>query len=82
MDKFWEWMWNEEENREYGYLEDNIPIVVNSDVLGRNSECYATKQMLIGYMMEYLVLNDGNIPVYVNTDIFYNILKQQIEDIE
>ena len=58
MDKFWKWM----EEREYGYIEDLGHR--KRDILCIPGKIYITgieptKQMLIGYMIEYLVRQQG-----------------------
>ena len=57
MDKFWIWM----ESNDYGGVAPGIgPVIKGSD--------YIPKQMLIGYMMEYLLKSDEGLEVHIKSN--------------
>lgn len=81
MDKFWKWMAEEE----YGWENSNGNHVIwmkNQDGQNQNAG-FPTKQMLIGYMIEYLIKKGISLEsAQVDIELYYNYLKQQIETIK
>ena len=76
MDEFWEWM------KENDYcLEKNIVhrIWISSTYY---EEIKFTEPMLIGYMIEYLLLNNKKIILDVHTNIndLYNYIQKEIKE--
>ncbi len=85
MKEFWKWMVT---NKHIGFTSGKL-----KSLEGRELEGGATKQMMIGYMIEYLIENkkfddftDDKFLVcqydILGIDDFYNDLKQQIEAIK
>jgi hypothetical protein len=81
MDEFWEWM----EEKKYGnYLMERL----------NDNYCFnirPTKQMLIGYMIEYIIFKQTYIvghnifdeyQHFTDIDKFYNRLKNRIKGVE
>jgi hypothetical protein len=78
MEKFWEWM----REKGYGYMgsKGDVFIYGKNEFYKDDSDlCFANppKQMLIGYMIEYLVYNDYTIV----DDIFYHGCPQGVSDV-
>lgn len=77
MNNFWSWM---EENG-YGYKDMYVQILDYSDDFVK-----APKQMLIGYMIEYLLGKDRKFLINIYIDFegiedFYNYLEDSIKEI-
>lgn len=73
MEKFWEWM------KEKGYSENNYPSWLHCG----NTEYQPNKQMLIGYMMEYLdeiYKWNGKRSIYIAIETYLNEAISKIEE--
>ena len=74
MNKFWNWL----DIKEYGQVIRGGKLYDDEKMLIR-----PTKQMLIGYMIEYLIKNNIGLPRdMINIDEIYKDLKKQIEEME
>jgi hypothetical protein len=82
MDKFWEWM---EEN---GYATDETydKSWCLSDEPNSEGAFKPKKQMLIGYMIEYLIENHKALTtlnlIEKDINVLYDLLVQEIEELE
>jgi hypothetical protein len=75
MDKFWEWM--KEKNYKGSFREKSLSLM-------DRGWTYPSKQMLIGYMIEYLVEHGNNVILTScqNIEGIYDFYERQINKIE
>jgi hypothetical protein len=92
MGKFWQWM----KEKKYGYYDKQegyeTTCVIYDELVSKyddyETSIKPTKQMLIGYMLEYINEKGLKIPLYIplgdkkrNINKLYNLLKNEIKEL-